>query len=167
MFFWNSLAFSMIQWMLAVWSLVPLPFLNPACMSGIHGSHTIEAWLGGLWAFLCCVWDDILTLSHAAYFISLSLLLVYKLHEDRAYCLFFSLLNSYWLKQCLAHTEYYLNILGKWIQMNMDSLWKVFLESLLLPCSKLFPNHFPLLFYPSLLFLSLRFQKAFFCSIGT
>ena len=30
-FFWNSLAFSMIQQMLAIWSLVPLPFLNPAC----------------------------------------------------------------------------------------------------------------------------------------
>ena len=30
MFFWNSLAFSMIQQMLAIWSLVPLPFLNPA-----------------------------------------------------------------------------------------------------------------------------------------
>ena len=34
MFFWNSLAFSMIQQMLAIWSLVPLPFLNPASMSG-------------------------------------------------------------------------------------------------------------------------------------
>ena len=33
-FFWNSLAFSMIQWILAIWSLVPLPFLNPACTSG-------------------------------------------------------------------------------------------------------------------------------------
>ena len=30
MFFWNFLAFSMIQWMLAIWSLVPLPFLKPA-----------------------------------------------------------------------------------------------------------------------------------------
>ena len=30
---WNSLAFSMIQWMLAIWSLVPLPFLNPVCTS--------------------------------------------------------------------------------------------------------------------------------------
>ena len=27
MFFWNPLAFSMIQWMLAIWSQVPLPFL--------------------------------------------------------------------------------------------------------------------------------------------
>ena len=30
---WNSLAFSMIQQMLAIWSLVPLPFLNLACTS--------------------------------------------------------------------------------------------------------------------------------------
>ena len=28
MFFWNSLAFSIIQQMLAIWSLVPLPFLS-------------------------------------------------------------------------------------------------------------------------------------------
>ena len=33
MFSWNSLAFSMIQWMLSIWSLVPLPFLNLACAS--------------------------------------------------------------------------------------------------------------------------------------
>ena len=30
MFFWNSLAFSMIQQMSAIWSLVPLPFLTEA-----------------------------------------------------------------------------------------------------------------------------------------
>ena len=29
-----KLAFSMIQQMLAIWSLVPLPLLNPACTSG-------------------------------------------------------------------------------------------------------------------------------------
>ena len=33
MFFWNSLAFLIIQWMLAIWSLVPLPFLKPAWTS--------------------------------------------------------------------------------------------------------------------------------------
>ena len=48
MFFWNSLAFSMIQRMLAIWSLVPLPFLKPAWTSG--SSHTAEAWLGEFWA---------------------------------------------------------------------------------------------------------------------
>ena len=35
MFFWNSLAFSRIQRMFAIWSLIPLPFLNPAWASGI------------------------------------------------------------------------------------------------------------------------------------
>ena len=34
MFAWNYLISSMIQWMLAIWSLVPLPFLNPGCTSG-------------------------------------------------------------------------------------------------------------------------------------
>ena len=34
MFSWNSLAFPMIQWMLAIWSLVPLPFLHPDWTSG-------------------------------------------------------------------------------------------------------------------------------------
>ena len=33
-FFFNSLDFSIIQWMLVIWCLVPLPFLNPACTSG-------------------------------------------------------------------------------------------------------------------------------------
>ena len=32
-FFWNSLGFSMTQQMLAILSLAPLPFLNPACTS--------------------------------------------------------------------------------------------------------------------------------------
>ena len=34
MFFWNSLGFCTIQRMLAIWSLVPLPFLKPAWTSG-------------------------------------------------------------------------------------------------------------------------------------
>ena len=34
MFFWNSLALSMIQWMFGIWSLVPLLLLNPAWTSG-------------------------------------------------------------------------------------------------------------------------------------
>ena len=34
MVLWNSLAFSMIQQMLTIWSLVPLTFLNPPWISG-------------------------------------------------------------------------------------------------------------------------------------
>ena len=61
MFFWNSLAFLMIQQMLAIWSLVPLPFLNPAWTSG--SSHTVETWLGKFWALLACEMSAIVQLS--------------------------------------------------------------------------------------------------------
>ena len=48
--------FSMIQQMLVISSLVPLPFLKPAWASGSQSSHTVEAWLGEFWALLCwCV----------------------------------------------------------------------------------------------------------------
>ena len=49
-FSWNYCTFSMIQQMLAILSLVPLPFLNTAWASWIHCSCTIEAWLGEFWA---------------------------------------------------------------------------------------------------------------------
>ena len=53
MFFWNSLAFSMTQQMLAIWSLVPLPFLNQAWTSG--SSQFMYCWslFGEFWALLC------------------------------------------------------------------------------------------------------------------
>ena len=43
LFFWNSFAFSMIQQMLTMLSLVPLPFLNPACDLEALSSCTAEA----------------------------------------------------------------------------------------------------------------------------
>ena len=46
MFFWNSLAFSMIQEMLEICSLVPLPFLNPAGTSGSSQFKPVEAKIG-------------------------------------------------------------------------------------------------------------------------
>ena len=42
-FFWNSLAFSMIRWMLAIWSLAPLPFLNPAWCLKVLDLYNAEA----------------------------------------------------------------------------------------------------------------------------
>ena len=40
--FLKFFCFSMIQWMLAIWSLVPLPSLNPVCTSG--SSQFIFCW---------------------------------------------------------------------------------------------------------------------------
>ena len=45
MFFWNSFAFLMIQWMLAIWYLFSLPFLNPARISG-------HSWFTYCWSLL-------------------------------------------------------------------------------------------------------------------
>ena len=42
MFFWNSLALSMSQWMLAAWSLVPLLLQNSVCTS--ESSHFMYRW---------------------------------------------------------------------------------------------------------------------------
>ena len=57
MFFWNSLAFSMIQWMLAIWSLIPLHFLKPAWTSG--SSQFRYCW-SLAWRILSItsVWDE-------------------------------------------------------------------------------------------------------------
>ena len=41
------------QWMLSIWSLVPLPFLNPAWTFGGSWFMIVEAYLGGFWVFLC------------------------------------------------------------------------------------------------------------------
>ena len=64
MFFWNSLAFSMIQWLLAIWSLVPLPFLKPAWIFGsLHvllkpGFENFEHYFTSVWDECNCavVW---------------------------------------------------------------------------------------------------------------
>ena len=59
MVFWNSLAFSKIQQMLAIWSLVPSPFLNPACTSGSSAHVLLKPSLkdfAGMWnEFNCTV----------------------------------------------------------------------------------------------------------------
>ena len=57
MFFWNSLAFSMIQQMLSIWSLVPLPFLNSAWTSGI-------SWFTYCWSLAWTILMDLWKLCH-------------------------------------------------------------------------------------------------------
>ena len=56
MFFCNSLAFSMIQRMLAVWSLVPLFFLNPAWTYGI--SQFMFCWKIAWRNYFGSMWEE-------------------------------------------------------------------------------------------------------------
>ena len=54
MLFLKSLAFSMIQGMLAIWPVVPLLFLNPVCTSrNSRFTYCWRAYLGGFWAWPC------------------------------------------------------------------------------------------------------------------
>ena len=64
MFFWNSFSFSMIQWMLAIWSLVPLLLLNPTWTSGSSqftycwskpGLENFEHYFASMWNECNCV----------------------------------------------------------------------------------------------------------------
>ena len=59
MFFWNSLAFSMIQRMLTIWSLAPLPFLKPAwaCWSSRFTYCWSLAW-ENFEHYFTNVWDE-------------------------------------------------------------------------------------------------------------
>ena len=56
MFFWNSLDFLMIQQVLAIWSLVPLPFLKPAWTSG--SSWFMYCWSLNFEHYFTSVWDE-------------------------------------------------------------------------------------------------------------
>ena len=51
--FWNSLAFSIIQQMLAIRSLFPLPFLNPAWTSASSLFTYCWSLVWRIWALLC------------------------------------------------------------------------------------------------------------------
>ena len=57
-FFWSSLAFLMIQWMLAVWSLVPLPFLKPAWTSGTSDHVLLKPGLENFEHYFTSMWDE-------------------------------------------------------------------------------------------------------------
>ena len=59
MFFWNSLAFSMIQQILAIWFLVPLPFLNPACDIWKFSVHTLlKPSLKNFEHYIASMWNE-------------------------------------------------------------------------------------------------------------
>ena len=100
MFFWNSLAFSIIQWMLVIWSLVPLCFFSIQLEHlEVHGSHTVKALLGEFWALLYeCVRCMQLCGSLNILWHCLSLGLAWKLFPVLWPLLSFPNLLAYWVQ---------------------------------------------------------------------
>ena len=58
MFFCKSLAFSMIQWMLTIWFLFPLPFLNPLEHPEDSSHLMMKPNLENFEHYFASVWDD-------------------------------------------------------------------------------------------------------------
>ena len=58
LFFWNPLGFPMSQWILAVWSLVPLPFLYSVCTSGSPVHILLKPSLEDFEYNLSSMWSD-------------------------------------------------------------------------------------------------------------
>ena len=57
-FFWNSPAFSMIQQMLTIWSLAPLPFVNPAWHLEVMVHVLLKPGLENFEHYFTNVWDE-------------------------------------------------------------------------------------------------------------
>ena len=98
-FFWNSLPFSMIQWVLAIWSLVLFPFLNPAWTSG-------SSWFTQCWSLACKIlsttllaWERSAIVRRLAYSVVLPFLgtgMKIDLFQSCGHC---------WIFQIRWHTE--------------------------------------------------------------
>ena len=114
--------FSMIQGMLAVWSLVPLPFLNPVCTSG--SSQFIYCW--------CLTWR-IFSITLLAYEISATV----QYLEDSLTLLFFGIgmktdlfqscghcwvLQLCWCIECITLTTSSFRILNSLAEVPSSSL---------------------------------------------
>ena len=57
-FSWNSLAYFIIQQMLAFFSLAPLPFLNPSCVSEISWFTLLDPSLRYFEHYLASMWSE-------------------------------------------------------------------------------------------------------------
>ena len=98
MFFWNSLAFSLIQQMLAIWSLVPLSFLNLPCTSG--SSWFMKCWsLAWTFEHLADMWNEC---SCAVVWTFFGAALLWDWNENWH----FQSCGHFWVFQISCHVEY-------------------------------------------------------------
>ena len=116
MFFWNSLAFLMIQWMLAIWSLVPLPFVNPAWTSGISVHVLLKPRLENFEHYFANVWDECNCAVLWAFF---GIAFLWNGNENWPFPVLWPLLNfpnllAYWMKH--FHSIIFQDL--KWLYWN-------------------------------------------------
>ena len=127
MFFWNFLAFLMIQQILAIWSLVPLPFLKPA-------------WFTYCWSLTCRIeyyftsmWDECNCAVVWAFF---GIAFLRDWNENGPFPVLWPLLScilfsGFYLESCifftLLWTKLSWSLKGKMTQMKLTLYWVVVL----------------------------------------
>ena len=113
MFFWNSLAFSVIQLLLTIWCLVPLPFKSSLNMwkSSVH--VLLKPNLENFELYIACVWDEY---NYAVVWTLFGIAFIWDWNENWPFPVLWSLLSFtdllvYWvqhLKQLhRIHRKYY------------------------------------------------------------
>ena len=104
--FFGSLAFSMIQQMLAIWSLIHLPFLNPAWISlwkfTVH--VLLKAGLENIEHYFASVWDECNCVVVGTFF---DIAFLWDWNENRPFPVLWSLLSvphllAYWVSTFTA-----------------------------------------------------------------
>ena len=123
MFFWNSLVFSVIQRMLAIWSLVPLSFLNPAWISG---SSQLKRVLENFEHYFTRVWDECNWVVWALFREGKGNPLQYSGLENSMDCIVHWVAKSRtWLSD--FHSLTHLSILWHYLSLGLE--WKLTLSS--------------------------------------
>ena len=130
MFFWNSLTFSMIQQMLAIGSLVPLPLLNPASANSEFMYCWSLSWSLSSTLLVCEMSAIVWLFEHSLAIIQLS-------SVQSLSCVW--LFVTPWIAACQAS----LSITISWSSLKLTSIRSVMPSSRLILCR-------PLLLLPSI-----------------
>ena len=94
----------MIQWTLAIWPLIPLPFVNPACTSGRSWFTLLKPSLKDFEHFFASVWDEC---SCAVVWMFFGIAFLWDWSENWSFLVLWPLLS-------------FLNLLTSWVQLVMD-----------------------------------------------
>ena len=98
--FWNPLAFLMVQQMSAIWSLVPLPFLNTAWTSGSSQFILLKPGLENFEHYFASMWDECNCVVVWTFF---GIAFLWDWNENRPFPVLWPLLSfpnllAYWVK---------------------------------------------------------------------
>ena len=108
----------------AIWSLVPLPFLNPPPTLEVHGSCTAEAWLGEFEHYFASMWDECNCVVVWAFF---DIVFLWDWNENWPFPVLWKILScgkflKRWESQAILHAswEIYMQVKKQQLELDME-----------------------------------------------